>query len=41
MKLIYYLKYFLLVLWDERNYAKYQIKEFIKYIHELTLRRIK
>jgi len=41
MKLIYYLKYFLLGLWDERNYVAYQTKEFIKDIHELTLSRIK
>jgi len=41
MKFIYYLKWFLLRLWDERKYVVYQIKKFIKDIHELTLKRIK
>ena len=39
--IIDYLKEFLLGLWDERIYIVYQTKEFIRGIHELTLKRIK
>ena len=41
MKVIYYLKWFLFGLWDERNYLVYHIKELVKDLHELALRRTK